>query len=268
MLAKVLVPFGLSTISLYKFMTAKVNDRFAEVYEPPSTSIILCSLNEEAFIADALESLENQNVRRCFPDKFETLLVDSHSEDRTVEIAEQYGWKVHQAKRGKLNARHLGVEKAKGEVVVSVDADSRYGINWLNLMLRWFSTPDVVGVVGPRLVKPEEGIGNTAFSVWFSLFDVGPLLLGGMRMPGQSAAFYRDAYFEVGGWDLSIDQQNVHEMITEEEIRFAMKLRRLGRVVVDWQAPAFTSARRASWIGRNREGYKHWRQERLRGERF
>lgn len=259
--------FGLSTATFYKFMTRKVFDRNAVPQEPPSTSIVMCSLNEEGFVEDALESLEDQNVRLCFPDKFECLLIDSHSEDRTVEIAEDYGWKVYQAPRGKLNARHLGMEKAKGKIIVSVDCDCKYPPNWLNLMLQWFRRPAVVAIVGPRLVDPKEGFWATGISVWFSLFDVGPLLAGGMRAPGQSMALRRQAYFQTGGWDLSINQQNMHEMVREEEIIFARKLRQLGRVIVDWTAPCFTSARRVMFLGKEKR-YKQWTSERLSGQRF
>jgi len=226
----------------------------------------MCSLNEAGFIERTLQSLENQNVCSKFPDKFEFILVDSHSEDKTVQIAEDYGWTVYQAPKGKLTSRDLGIKKAKGEVVASVDADTIYGCNYANLMLQWFKQPDVLGVVAPRLVNPEENLLATYLSVWMSLADVGPLLAGGMRAPGQAIAHYRQAYFDVGGFNLNINQQNVHEMVREEEIRFAMKLRRLGRVPVSWYSPCFTSLRRISFL--KGEKYKKWTAERLCGERF
>lgn len=259
---------GLSTVGIYKLMTARVFNREDVVFEPPYfTSIVMCSLNEESFIERTLQSLEDQNVVRENPTSFERILIDSHSEDDTVAIAEDYGWKVYQAPRGKLNARHLGFEKAKGEVVVSVDADTWYGPNYLNLILRWFRRSDIVGVVAPRLVDPTENLAVSYISTWMSLIDTGPLLIGGMRAPGQSMALFKQAYFDVGGFDLNINQQNVHEMVREEEIRFAMKLRRLGRVPVEWQAPCFTSLRRVVGVGKG-EKYAKWTRERLNGERF
>ena len=258
---------ALSTLGLYKLMTKEVFNRNAKVIEPPSTSIVLCSLNEEGFIEKALQSLEDQNVISEFPDKFELILVDSNSEDKTVDIAEDYGWTVHQAPKGKLNARHLGMEKARGDVIVSVDCDTFYAPNYVNLILQWFRRPNVVGVVAPRLVDPEENLLATYLSVWMSLADVGPLLAGGMRAPGQSVSFYREAYFQTGGFNLNINQRNVHEMVREEEIRFAMKLRRLGRLPVDWQAPCFTSLRRVMGF-KTGEKYAKFIKERLNGERF
>lgn len=263
----VAVACGLGSLVLHNFMTGVVNDASYPVTKPPFTSIVMCTLNEEKFIEDALCSLEGQNIICEYPKSFEFIVVDSHSEDDTAAIAEDYGWKVIQAQRGKLNARHKGMVEAKGCVVVSVDADTFYPKNWLNLMLQWFKRPDVVGVVGPRLVDPQEGSWATYVSVIFSLFDVGPLLAGGMRVPGQSVAFYRQAYFDVGGFDLSINQQDMHEMVREEEIRFALKLRRLGKVIVDWRAPCFTSGRRTMLVGKG-DKYLSWRREQRSGMRF
>lgn len=258
---------GFSTIGIYKFMISRVFNREDVVFDPPYfTSIVMCSLNEEGFIERTLQSLEDQNVFTENPDSFERILIDSNSEDETVSIAEDYGWKVYQAPRGKLTARHIGMEKAEGEIIVSVDADTFYPPNWLNLVLRWFRQP-IVGVVTPRLVDPTENLAVSYISTWMSLIDTGPLLIGGMRAPGQGMALYKQAYFDVGGFDLNINQRNVHEMVREEEIRFAMKLRRLGRVPVEWQAPCFTSLRRVMGFKKGKK-YEKFIRERLNGERF
>jgi glycosyltransferase involved in cell wall biosynthesis len=259
---------GISTFGIYKAMTARVFNRNDIVYAPTRyTSIVMCSLNEEGFIERTLQSLEDQNVLIENPADFEFILIDSNSEDGTVGIAENYGWKVYQAPRGKLTARHIGMEKAEGDIIVSVDADTLYPPNWLNLVLRWFRQPNVVGVVTPRLVDPTENLAISYVSTWMTLIDVGPLLVGGMRAPGQSMALYKQAYFDVGGFNLNINQQNVHEMVREEEIVFAMKLRRLGRLPVEWQAPCFTSLRRVRGIAKG-EQYQKWLKERQNGERF
>jgi hypothetical protein len=187
----------------------------------------------------------------------------------------------------KLNSKPRGLIKSKKEInysgylydlVTSEGAfncgvgqvrvhNTFYPPNWLNLVLRWFRHPNVVGVVTPRLVDPTENLVVSYISTWMTLMDVGPLLAGGMRAPGQGMAFYKQAYFDVGGFDLNINQRNVHEMVREEEIRFAMKLRRLGRLPVDWQAPCFTSLRRVMGF-KTGEKYAKFIKERLNGERF
>lgn len=259
--------FGLTTAGIFRYLTSEVFDREAFVWEPPETSIVLCTLNEEGFVREALESLEDQNVRRKYPEKFEVIVVDSHSTDRTVEIAREHADVILEAPRGKLTSKHMGIEKAKGDVILTVDADTIYpSPNWMNLVLRHFRDENVVAVTTPRLVNPKEGPVFTGFSVWIGLLtDVTPLAL---RITGQGAAFRKSAYFEVGGHDLTVNQLDVHEMVREEEVRFAWKLKQLGRVVAELKAPTFTSGRRTFFIGADRERYEKYAEQRLRGERF
>jgi glycosyltransferase involved in cell wall biosynthesis len=56
----------------------------------------------------------------------EILLVDAHSSDATVEIAKKLcpGIRVlYQTGKGKGDALKLGISKAKGDIIVTIDAD-------------------------------------------------------------------------------------------------------------------------------------------------
>ncbi len=80
-------------------------------------SAIVIAKNEENMIVDCLESLS-------FCD--EIVLVDSGSEDRTREIAEKMGAKVFSLPENDFSKlRNFGLEKAKEEWVLYVDADER-----------------------------------------------------------------------------------------------------------------------------------------------
>lgn len=234
---------GLSTTTFIAdvSMTGRVFNSQDKLCSPPTASIILPTFREEKWVRTALESLRNQNLRREYPERFEVIVVDSGSEDSTVEIAREYA-KVFDAPRGKLTARHIGIGKARGEVILGVDADCYYAPNWLNLMLRHFKDPDVVGVGGPRLLGHVFGDSNVIYdigSVWSNIQDG-----VGNTMYGSNGAFLKQAYYEADGFDLDIDQFNAQQMMHEEEHYFPFRLKRLGRVVWDWQATVFSSARR------------------------
>jgi len=81
-------------------------------------SVIIITHNEEANIADCLRSVS-------FAD--EVVVLDSGSTDRTVEIAESLGAKVHHSADwpgfGKQKNRVLAL--AKGQWILSLDADER-----------------------------------------------------------------------------------------------------------------------------------------------
>jgi len=78
-------------------------------------SAIIITLNEEQALPKCLESLS-------FAD--EMLVIDSGSEDRTVEIAKQYDARViHQDWLGYGKQKQFGVEQASHDWVLCVDAD-------------------------------------------------------------------------------------------------------------------------------------------------
>ena len=84
----------------------------------PKISIILCTLNEEESLPHVLPRI---------PDWVdEVLLIDGHSTDATVEIATRLCPRVrvlYQTGKGKGDALKLGVNEAKGEIIVTLDAD-------------------------------------------------------------------------------------------------------------------------------------------------
>jgi len=222
-------------------MKAKVFDIHDELCDPPLTSIVLPTYREEKWVEYALESIRAQNIIKAYPDMFEVIVVDSNSDDETVKVAEEHADKVLIAPMGKLHARK-GIEVAKGSIIVGIDADSFYPPNWLNIILKKFNKPEVVGVAGPRLfghVFYDSNIFLNNYSVWGNIRD-------SIRetMYGSNGAFLRSAYYRTGGFDLSIDEFNQDEIEKEEEHLFPSRLKMIRRVDWNWQATIFSSARR------------------------
>ena len=93
---------------------------------PPEVSVIVPARNEEASLHDCLQSLVAQAGVR-----FELIVVDDHSADRTAEIAGSVpGARVITADPlaegwcGKQNALNTGVRAARGEWLLFTDADT------------------------------------------------------------------------------------------------------------------------------------------------
>lgn len=256
--------FGWATSKLYGNLTNSVYDEHAKLYEPAGVvSIIIPAFNEEDYIEDTLKSILSQNILYKYRDYFECIVVDNESTDNTAKIAKQY-CQLISAPRGKLNARHAGILEASGDIIVSCDADSYYPPNWLNLLIYHFYYPEVVAVCGPHLQQ-----GNMLLrigSVWYNNL----LPQARNRINGANSAFLREAYFNVNGFDLSIDQFNREEMVVEEEILFLRKLRSIGKVVFNIQACCFAPVRghsRELLIEQRRTKTKYEREV-VRGERF
>jgi len=200
-------------------------------------SILTLTLNEEHFIERTLKSLRNQDVIKNRMANIEMVLVDSNSDDRTVEIAVPYVDRFVMAPRGKLTAKNLAVLQADADIIVATDGDSYYPEFWLNHLLKHFRDPEVIAVHGPVLpIEDTSGFYAVGYS-WSNLFR--PV----DRISGRNSAFRRRAFLNLGGFDESIDQLNRDLMIYEEEKRFLQRLKSAGKVVFEWNAGIYTSTR-------------------------
>jgi len=231
-----------TTIGADAYMRSEAFNHNAQLAEPPQTSIIVPTLNEEAYLLETMASLQNQNVKNAYPDKFETLVVDSGSTDRTLEIAQKFEAKILHVPKGKLTARHIGVMNAQSEIIVGVDADTYYPPNYVNLVLKEFRNPQTIGVSTPRMCgKDGNALLYTAY-IWTNLIQG----ITNTRMPGSNSNFRKTAYLKTGGFNLAINQFDAQQMVQEEEYAFPARLKKIGKVVWLWKAPAYTSTRRLS----------------------
>lgn len=81
-------------------------------------SVVVLTKNEEKNIVDCLESLTWCD---------EVIVIDDQSEDRTAEISQKLGAKVykHNLNGDFSKQRNFGLEKARGEWILFIDADER-----------------------------------------------------------------------------------------------------------------------------------------------
>ena len=80
-------------------------------------SVVIITKNEEEDIGPCLESVKWAD---------EIIVVDSFSEDKTVEICRRYGSKVLERKdEGYAKKKNFGIDEAAGEWILSLDADER-----------------------------------------------------------------------------------------------------------------------------------------------
>jgi glycosyltransferase involved in cell wall biosynthesis len=96
-------------------------------------SIIIPTYNEESYIHDCISSLYSQTYK-----DFEIIVVDDGSKDKTREIVKEFD-KVKLLKgkhKGPGASRNLGSKKARGEILVFVDADMTFDKNYLTLLIR------------------------------------------------------------------------------------------------------------------------------------
>lgn len=90
----------------------------------PSISIIIPAYNEEEAIGPTLQKLVDLNLH----EKYEILVVDDGSVDKTAEIAGKYPVRVcrHHTNKGYGAALKTGIRKATGEKVMMMDSDGQH----------------------------------------------------------------------------------------------------------------------------------------------
>ncbi|NUR94664.1 MAG: glycosyltransferase family 2 protein [Kribbellaceae bacterium] len=196
-------------------------------------TVVIPAYNEERLIGACLRSLAEQD----FAGGVEVVVVDNNCTDRTAEIARSYGAVVvSEEVPGVCAARHRGSALARGEIVVSSDADTVFDAGWLSRIDRTFrADPERVAVAGPCQYVGGPWWGRVYAGILFDLVHLVYRATGRvMYVTATNIAFRKDAW---SGYDLTGTQG-------ADELGLLGQLRSRGRVAFDRANPTFTSARR------------------------
>lgn len=184
-----------------------------------SATVVIPSLNEEASIGAAVESVVE--------DAREVIVVDGGSTDATVSVAKSAGARVAFAEPGRASQMDAGARQARGEWIVFLHADTRLEAGWATAMARL-----PAGIVGgafrfcldsPRLRYRAVELG----------VDLRCALL---RLPyGDQALFARRAAYRTAGGFGGVP--------ILEDVDLVRRLRRRGRLAF-LRVGAVTSPRR------------------------
>jgi len=122
--------------------------------------VLVCAFNAESTIGGCLDSL----ARLSYP-RFEVVVADDGSSDRTREIARREGVRLLELEhRGLSAARNAAAAAARGEIVAYLDADAQAHPDWLDWLWRGFDRLGVDGLSGPNYPFPDAGLQERAVS--------------------------------------------------------------------------------------------------------
>lgn len=195
-------------------------------------SIVIPCYNEALFIGQTLEALQSQE----FSGKFEIIVVDNNCNDDTAAIARSFGVRVvSESRPGVCWARQAGTEVAKGEIVISTDADTIYPKDWLANIDRSFkNNSNCVTVAGPYVFDRPW---------WGTIYS--KLLFGTISLIHK--IFNKTVYiaaantaFKKAAWS----QYNTALTQGGDELALLQDLKQEGEVVFDMSNPVYTSGRR------------------------
>lgn len=165
----------------------------------PRISVVVCTLNGSRTIRDTLEALADLE----YPD-FEVIVVNDGSTDTTADIVREYDVRlISTENRGLSAARNLGWQEASGEIVAYIDDDAYPDPHWLHYLAHAFAQADWVGVGGPNIAPPGDGlIADCVANAPGGPVHVLVSDTEAEHVPGCNMAFRRDALESVGGFDV------------------------------------------------------------------
>jgi len=144
--ARNLVTISLATLHWIKKSRKKDETNLSK--DSPLVSIVIPAYNEEKVIGKTIESLIHLNYTNK-----EIIVVDDGSNDRTLEVAQTYAGRkgirvLTKPNRGKWHALNTGINAAKGDIVVCIDADTMLDKEAIQHLVKHFDDPKVGAVAG------------------------------------------------------------------------------------------------------------------------
>ena len=188
----------------------------------PMVSVIVCSYNGASTVEACLRSME----RIRYPE-YEVVFVDDGSTDHTQDILKKFPWvrNIRQRNMGLSHARNVGLEAARGQIVVYTDSDCEADEDWLYSLSLALVRSSHAGMGGPNLI-PDEG---SWIADCVGLSPGGPTHVmiddrTAEHVPGCNMAFYTWAARLANGFDPQFRKAG-------DDVDFIWRLQHLGYTI-------------------------------------
>ena len=136
-------------------------------------SILVAVRNEEKNISKLLQCISRQNFSKK---QFELILIDDFSTDKTIKIIKEFMKKnkyfhlislKNTQKTGKKNALKKGLEKAKGDLIITTDADCEMSEKWLSTIISFYEKTKAQMIIAPVILENNLSIFQKMQSLEF-----------------------------------------------------------------------------------------------------
>jgi cellulose synthase/poly-beta-1,6-N-acetylglucosamine synthase-like glycosyltransferase len=217
------------TIAIIGFGRLKHSIKENTLIESPFISIVISARNE----ADSIEECLNQIIKQNFSkNSFELILIDDASEDTTSDIAhktlELSGLTYEIIKqiehKGKKQNLALAIEKSKGSIIITSDADVIYRHpNWLLTISNYFKNNSPNLLIMPIDFETQPGFLEK-FQIIENLALTGITAgYSGIQKPfmcnGANLAFKKSAFDLVSGYNSHIHISSGEDVFLLEDIK-------------------------------------------------
>ncbi len=182
-------------------------------------SIIIPAHNEENYIGECLESvkLAEKEVPDC---RVQIIVMANRCTDKTAEISEKFGAQVIDNQDKCISMiRNAGVRAAQGDIIVTIDADSRMSKGSLKEIAEMLESGKYVGGgTSSKFERVSLGILCSGAYVAVNLIPI--MWKNKAALSGGMFWCYKRDFEMIGGFDESL--------ISLEDMDFAARLNKLG----------------------------------------
>lgn len=234
-----LIHYVIFLFKIYLGLT-KLSNKVSNSNPSEFVSIIVPFRNEEKNILNTYNSLTTQNYPT---EKFEIIFVNDSSDDNSLQLLENLPKKEnivifsvpidYSVNAHKKRAIRFGIEKSKGEIIVTTDADCLHPNYWLKNLLK-FMDEETGFVSGPVEFNSNSNLFSEMQRLEFAgLVITGAGLIGAgnpIICNAANIAYRKKAFEEVGGFtyqmslssgDDELLMQKIHRD-TDYKIKFAL----------------------------------------------
>lgn len=214
----------------------------------PTVSVIIPCRNERDYISPCVRSI----VENGYTGKLEIIIVDGMSDDGTRGVLRELEARnvdlriVDNPLRTTPVAMNLGLQSARGDVVLIVGAHCELGPGYISTATRQLLSHKDIACVGGRTIPRVAGgpVQQAIAAVLGSRFGVGNAYF---RIPGSKVrevdtvafgAYRREVFEKIGGFD--------ERLVRNQDIEFNFRVRQAGyRILLDPSIKVYYSPRRS-----------------------
>jgi glycosyltransferase involved in cell wall biosynthesis len=209
----------------------------------PLVSVVIPAHNEGAYIGKCLACVQNA-AKQIEPQQTEIIVVANRCTDDTAEVARSFGANVvENGARCIAAVRNAGAAKARGQFLVTIDADSYMSESALAEVCTLLHSGDYIGGGAiPVFDRASLGIFVSTLVVAANLL---PTMFKEGGLSGAMFWTYTKAFHALGGFDESL--------VSLEDMDFARRLKAFGvrynRKYGTLRSKLLTSARKFDQFG-------------------
>lgn len=208
---------------VYRLPTEDLNE---EIPSGATISFVIPAFNEERYIANTLDSIHTALQGRW---SYEILVIDNGSTDRTPELVRTGGGQVLVRKGGTIGSlRNFGAARAKGDVLVFLDAD-------ITLTAAWLSNFETVVALFRSLPRVLSGsmCSIPSSPTWLERMWYAPQVDESLSHLGSAHLIIRRDFFtEIGGFDETLETGEDYDF-SVRVVRSQGAIHRLSPAVVE-----------------------------------